>query len=342
MRLLTNQELNQQLWDASLLERPDHHFLQSWAWGEFQEKIGNPIWRIAVEDQGTLLLQLLVIKQSLGFGQSILYSPRGQLVPKHLPAQTLDQASQLILQSVKKLAQKENCIFFRIDPPTLHDDITALAFYRSQGFVANPKKPIQPQHNQILDLRRGLNAALSEAKSKTRYNINVARRDPSKLSSVISTEEIDIKNFLDLTHKTASRQGFSSHSDNYYRTQIDILNRAGMMDLLSARAADKVVSSVAVIFFGKTATYVHGASDENYRSLMAPYLLHYEALKLAEEKGMDFYDLGGVQPDPSHKWAGITRFKQGFGGTTIKYVGTLELPINPLLYKMYRFIDLLR
>jgi len=39
---------------------------------------------------------------------------------------------------------------------------------------------------------------------------------------------------------------------------------------------------------------------------------------------------------------GFHRFKQGFGGQMLEYVGTYDFVINPNLYKIYNLVDKLR
>jgi lipid II:glycine glycyltransferase (peptidoglycan interpeptide bridge formation enzyme) len=53
---------------------------------------------------------------------------------------------------------------------------------------------------------------------------------------------------------------------------------------------------------------------------------------------MTSFDLWGVAPsdDVKHKWAGISKFKKGFGGTTIQYLGTYDIPLNNIKYKLYK------
>lgn len=324
------------VWDSYLTSRSTGHFLQSWAWGDFQEKLGNKIWRLVVEDNSDIIAELLVIKLSLGFGQSILYSPRGQLVDKTQPLATAQASAALLLDEIKKIANTEKAIFFRIDPPATIADIATERFYISQKFAKNPKN-IQPRHSSILDLSVSPEQLLNRMKSKTRYNIHLAERH--NITVTKSEQPKDLRQFLQLTHETSSRQGFSSHSNNYYQTQYAVLHSAGMQELWLAHRGNETLAAILVNYFGDTATYVHGASNNHYRELMAPHLLQFTAVRDARERGLKYYDFWGINPDPKHPWAGFTRFKRGFGGEEVEYLGTFELPINPVLYKLYRLFS---
>ena len=349
MKLLPPSALAQEIWDSALLTRPDRHFLQSWAWGEFQLKLGNPIWRLAVEHDGEIVNQLLVIRLSLGFGWYILYSPRGSIVNKRLSAQLQQESAKLLLQEINRLGHTNRTILFRIDPNAFAHDALTLSFYRSNNFIPNPYKNIQPRHIQLVKLDTSDEVLRQQMKPKPRYNINVATKHEVLIKS--GTGEEDIKEFARLATQTGRRQGFIPHSTNYYITQIHTLHQAGMGNLLFAEKLvdvdekiinDTPLGSIFLVTFGDTTTYVHGASSDTYKNLMAPYLLHWFGMTMAKRRGMRFYDLGGIHPDPDHPWAGITRFKQGFGGQAVEYIGTLELPLNRSLYRIYSFISRFR
>ncbi len=324
------------VWDSYLTSSPSGHFLQSWAWGDFQEKLGNKIWRLVVEDNNDIVAELLVIKLSLGFGQSILYSPRGQLIDKSQPLSIAQTAASILLAEIQRIAKEEKTIFFRIDPPAKITDIAIERFYTSQKFIHN-RKNIQPRHSSILDLSPSPEQLLNRMKSKTRYNIHLAERHEITINK--SDHPEDFQTFLKLTRETSTRQGFSPHSDHYYQLQYSILHPIGMQDLWVARRNNEILAAILVNYFGKSATYVHGSSDNRYRELMAPHLLQFTAIKDARERGFSNYDFWGIDPSPTHPWAGFTRFKRGFAGEEIEYLGTLELPTNPFIYKLYRLFS---
>ena len=115
-----------------------------------------------------------------------------------------------------------------------------------------------------------------------------------------------------------------------------------MQDLFIASKDQTPLAAVLVTYFGTTAIYTHGASASTGRELMAPHLLQFAAMITAKDKGITTYDFWGIHPDPKHSWAGITRFKQGFGGQAVEYIGTFEFPLIPSLYKIYSFINRFR
>jgi lipid II:glycine glycyltransferase (peptidoglycan interpeptide bridge formation enzyme) len=145
--------------------------------------------------------------------------------------------------------------------------------------------------------------------------------------------------------KTATRGGFHLHPKSYYQTMLEVLDSGECRAFLAtARVGESLIAANIMIDHAGVRTYLHGASDHEYRKLMAPYLLHWELIKDAQEKGMASYDWWGVAPpgEKNHAWAGITRFKEGFGGERIMYPGTYDLILRPGAYKAYELLRLLR
>jgi lipid II:glycine glycyltransferase (peptidoglycan interpeptide bridge formation enzyme) len=77
---------------------------------------------------------------------------------------------------------------------------------------------------------------------------------------------------------------------------------------------------------------------------MAPYLLHWEIILDAKKQNLKEYNFLGVAPneDQNHPWAGITRFKKQFGGYQADILGSFDLPLKPLEYKLFKFAEKIR
>ena len=70
---------------------------------------------------------------------------------------------------------------------------------------------------------------------------------------------------------------------------------------------------------------------------MPNYLLQWEAIKLAKEKGCRIYDLWGA-PDEFNEndrmW-GVYQFKRGLGGEVVITPGARDLPLNKPGYRLF-------
>jgi lipid II:glycine glycyltransferase (peptidoglycan interpeptide bridge formation enzyme) len=202
----------------------------------------------------------------------------------------------------------------------------------------------------LLDLSKSEDDLLKAMHEKTRYNIRLAGRKALRLA--ISNQQPAIshdnfENFWRLMRETAKRDGIRLHPKTYYQKMGEVLSGANsnVKYLISNIQYQKEWLAAGVfIGFGDTFTYVHGGSSSEHRELMAPYLMHWEAIKFAKNAGYRYYDFGGVNPEDATnqdfrpKWAGITRFKRGFGGFIQSYAGAYDLPFNKTGYKLYRLI----
>ena len=94
------------------------------------------------------------------------------------------------------------------------------------------------------------------------------------------------------------------------------------------------MSGIITTYFGNKAWYLYGASDNLYREFMPNYLIQWQALTEAKQAGYEIYDFFGVSgrtdaDDPLH---GLYRFKKGFGGEYVEFLGEFDYVISPVFY----------
>ena len=155
----------------------------------------------------------------------------------------------------------------------------------------------------------------------------------------IGTDSIDA--VWPLFEQTASRGQFRLHPKSYYQKML----ASGVVFIATAKAGEQIVAANLMVDFDGTRTYLHGASGETHRNVMAPFLLHWELMRDAKRKGVEAYDWWGVAPEganESHPWNGITRFKLGFGGERLDSPGTFDFVARPLAYAVYRIVRAIR
>lgn len=303
----------------------NYSFLQSWQWGELQKDLGKKFWRSAVLDGDEILLLALIYKNDLPFGLNYLYSPRGPLISKKDP-----EVFKLFLEKIKEISEQENSIFFRMDPEWQNEDL--LEGFGFKKWI----KEVQPKDTLILDLSKDEDALLKEMHQKTRYNIRLAERKGVKVK--FSNSKEDFEKFWKLIKETTERDKFKAHPKEYYWKILQ--NGGDKVGLVLAEYENKIIAANLISFFGKTATYMHGASSSEYRNLMAPHLLQWESIKEAKNRGCQNYDFWGVAPtdDKNHPWAGITRFKKSFSPDSkiTSYIGAWDLVFNNFWYFLYK------
>ena len=185
---------------------------------------------------------------------------------------------------------------------------------------------------------------------KTRYNIHLAEKKDLKIS-----QEKNMEVFWLLMTKTGSRDKFSLHHKKHYEKVLE----SPMIFQMTAYFNNVPVAIAVFAKFDNTFTYLYGASDYAHRDLMAPYLLQWEGIKMGKSFGCQWYDFFGVAPrrtsdfrlqtsdtnydyDTHHQYAGVTRFKFGFGGVLYQAAGTFDIIIDYKKYWIYNFLRKLR
>lgn len=296
------------IWDEFVVGQKPVQFLQSWQWGQFQQNLGRQIFRLKGEWG-----QALIVKYHLPLGKSYLYCPRGPVLRNWD-----DKRMVLFLAEVKNLAKKEESIFLRFEPPILDSRFRILDSRRAAD--------VQPSKTLILDLSKSEEELLAAMHYKTRYNIRLAQKHEVK----IFQDNNQVENFLNLLHQTIKRDKFRAYPDRYYHQLLNL--NPEFVKLYLARFKEKILTANIIIFFGDTVTYVHGASSDEYKNLMAPHLLHWEIICLAKKLGYQFYDFWGIN---EKKWPGVTRFKKSFGGQIVEYPGAFDLVLDKFWYRLY-------
>jgi len=133
----------------------------------------------------------------------------------------------------------------------------------------------------------------------------------------------------------------------YYKKQLTINGQRVKFLLFIAELEEKVIAANIVVICGNRATYLHGATDNNERSLMAPHLLQWEQIEYAKSLGCVKYDFWGIVNEHTldkrgESWEGFTRFKKGFGGYEVNYVGYFDYPLSILWHLLYRLVQKFR
>jgi len=309
-------------------------FLQSFEWGEFQKSLDRKIWRLGIEENGTLIAVALVVKMPLPLGQSYLYSPRGPifLSPPVREGDTdgvEEDRFKKILDEIKLLAKKEGCIFYRLEPikilPTTNCQL--LPSYGGQRIT----------QTVIFDITSSPENLLNSFHPKTRYNIRLSEKHGVTIRE--GKTDADFEIFWDLMTKTASRQKIRTHPKEYYKKISNIQYPILKSKIFIASHKNNPIAANLCLIFDKTFYYLHGGSDNEYRQLMAPHLLQWRQIETAKILGCKKYDFWGFD---EKKWPGVSRFKAGFNGEIVKYPGTFDLPIDKLRYRLYSLVKKMR
>jgi len=309
-------------WNNFVATSPYGHILQSWEWGEIKSHSGWKALRVALRDGDQIRAAAQVLLRTLPYGLGRLaYVPKGPV---------LDYRDRTLLRpmvaALRDLGWQHRVISLKIEPEVL-DGHGIAEELRHLGL--EPAAPVQMRSTIWVDLAPPEEEILSRQKEKHRYNTRLAAR---RGVTVRSGGVGEADEWYRMYAVTAQRDKFSIHGLEYYRQILAELQERGMASLLLAHHGGDLLAGIIVFLFGGKAQYMYGASSNEKRNLMAPYLLQWEGMRWAKQGGASIYDLWGI-PDlleESDPLWGVFRHKRGYGGQIVRYMGAFDMVRSPL------------
>ena len=314
-------------YDRWVKEHPEGTLWQSLEWKAYQEALGREVRIYADEvESGKWKVEssALVIIDRTTFGLNTWDIPRGPL----------GQAEHLLKKIIEQ-AKSEKCLSLFNSPldTTFHFPLSTFLSPRTE----------QPPATRLIDLQQGEEAILSQMKQKGRYNIRVAEKH-----GVQMRQSDDVEAWGGGAAEAARRDGFTAPPAARYRKFLESLPGAFLLLAYPTPYAQRPTPPIAGLLgtqWNGTGIYYYGASDYEYRNLMAPYLLQWEAMKLCKARGCHTYDLLGISRPTTHdspstthdSWSGITRFKEQFGGTVVEYAPEQQILLKPWANKVLQW-----
>lgn len=316
MELRFRDNLPAEEWDRFVSSHPSGSFLQSPGWGEWMETQGRQTMRPAVTDNdGSILVGAQILTTAIPkLGGHYIYVPYGPLTVGENP-----DALNLFLDSIKK--RFTTAWFLRLEP--------------KQFLLAEDRVTphTQPGKTLVLDLTKSEEELLSDMHHKTRYNIRVAERHG------VVVETGNVAEAVALIQETSKRQGFKDHPAQYYTKLCEFFasNKSVNTKTYTTSFNGRILASSLMVDYGPTRTYLFGGTHDADRNVMAPYLMHWQAIKDAKQKGFKTYDFWGIET-ASGQTPGFVRFKLGWGGQQIHYPSAEDIVYKPLWYNAYKLL----
>ncbi len=311
-------------------------FTQAWFFGEWQEMTGRKVRRFEIRDNSETLGFFQIIKYPMPFGQSFLYIPHGPVITHN--AQHVTRNNKFLeefREKLVKVGKEENAIFIRFDLFPKTEESLSKDFKKVPTYAYHSSY-FQPKFEWILNLEKPEEEILNEMHSKTRYNINLARKRGIKIEIVNGNFDKYFRDFYKLLKETAKRDNFNLHPKIYYQNIFNKCDENKNAFLSVAKYNDKILAINLILFFGNTAYFMLGGSGDEYKNLMFSHLAQWEATKEAKKRGFSVYNFGGVDGNDSYKtFGGISIFKKRFGGKLLEHSDSYDLVLKPFWYLLY-------
>lgn len=325
-RLVVQEPADRERWNDFVRGHPEGHVFQSWEWGELQVELGATPLRLAALAGDRLVGAMHLLLFDTGT-RVFSFVPRGPV------ADPDDEAlARLFVDAAIELSVAAGANLVRFEPQWAYSPARADRF-TSRGF-AIARQHIMPPRTLIVDLRRPPDAIWAGFRSNTRNRVRLAeKRGVTVRVAGAGDVPIFTRLFEETNQRHARRLG---RVDQIFHAAKHFGERDAMR-LFLARGDGEDLAGIAVFPFGRTATYLWGASSgaDEARRLNPNQLLHWVAMQWARDRGCEDYDLYGI-PDFDEEvleaqyaartdgWWNLYRFKRGFGGRVHRHLGTYD------------------
>ena len=323
--------------DEFIAGHPKGHFMQTSLWAK-----QKPDWQhIAIAKRGgdgaIVGAMSILIRKVPKLPYTLMYCCRGPVCDMDDEQTILD-----LLAAAKHLARTMKSYAVKIDPDVAKTENGTLMekCLATCGFVpvdgGDNFESAQPRFVFRLDVGGKTEEEVMAAfESKTRYNVRLAARKGVVCRNVEGGElEKGLDDFSALMDETGRRDGFVPRNRRYFANMLENLGEHARLYMCYLPDGTPVSGAVA-IWYGDKVWYLYGASSSEHREYMPNYLMQWEMIRWAVERGCRVYDFRGVSGDlsPDNPLYGLYRFKKGFGGDFVEFIGEYDYVLSKALRK---------
>lgn len=316
-------------WDKYITFFPEANFLQSWEWGVFHEALGKKVVRLgAFTDSSVVALyQLVVERAKRGSYLTIAGGPLLNWYDSEL--------RKAVIQHLKEVAKQEGVSFVRFRPQQISAPDISNALV-NEGCIQAPMH-LTADLTLQLNLEQSEEQILQQMRKNTRYDVKKAEK--LGITTTITSDPESIQKFYDIQCEVAKRHNFVPFSYKFFYEQFKSFADTGNVVLISSYVDNTLLASAFIIFYNKEAVYHYGISTEANLKLPGSYACQWQAIKEAKSRGCTRYNFWGIAPhdQPTHRFAGVSLFKRGFGGTEVEYMPAQDIPVTSLYWVTHLF-----
>lgn len=243
-------------------------------------------------------------------------------------------------EEIDRLKKESHIFKFNIAPNVRTDDSNYHIYKKrlfSSGFKINhfPFNPTTTIHINLSPSPDKIFQFFSEAK---RRGVRRAQKN-----GVIIKETTDIDAFIKIRKKQYSPFGFMVTKEmkilwkNFFPKNASLLlayeqsihSTLTPKNTAAGSGVNTPLGGILMLYYDRIAYYWYASALQSGKTLFAPTLLVWEALKLAKRKGNKIFDFEGICderfPRASESWKGFTKFKEGFGGKTAEFMENFQI-----------------
>ena len=228
---------------------------------------------------------------------------------------------QVCLEGLIQHYVKERHMVLRIVPPyrEVQEMVCQANTLSNLGF--RPSNDQAPHHSIIKAINCGDDELRESLDKKWHYELRRALR--VELSLISGTSDKLFAQFEYLYSGLRRRKKFFVDQDAaFFRSVQARLSPTDRFDVYLATHKGQVVAGYVGSLVGDTAVYLLGATDDRGLEYRAGYWLQWQVMRVARDKGMQWYDLNGFDRLTTPE---VSRFKSRMGGREVIANGPVEI-----------------
>lgn len=274
---------------------PQGCFMQSPRWAQVKPQWGHTVLYstgAAGDVRGSMLVLTLADR---GDGKALLYAPRGPVCDF-----ADGEALADLIKGARTLSTRFGGGVFKCDPLVLASDADTCARLTALGLDFVPgagfHDTVQPRQNAVRHGLRGMTEEqiMAAFAAKTRYYVKQAFLHQVRCEA---EGEAGLDDFYALYQETGARQQFAIRPKSYLAAILRAYGQDARLYISRAPDDGQPLAGAVAVAFGPRLNYVYGASSRARSELSGGYLMQWELLRFALERGCDIYDMGGICTD---------------------------------------------
>lgn len=238
-------------------------------------------------------------------------------------------------QEIAKFAKKYDATLIKLEPDAPATDSKLVYSLNKNGFVWD-NWSIEPIKTLIINLTISQDELFLDLKPKWRQYVRYAQKNNVQ---IIKSDDIDT--FTKLWQDNALRKGHLVENPQKTKSLWRQFQKEKRTHLIFAKVNNQPIAASFLIFWGKSCHLWHLAYNGNNPNLRPLYLLVWESILCAKQKGAKEFDFEGIEDErlPYAKKLQPTFFKKGFGGFEREYIGSYVKILKPIYTIPYMLIS---
>lgn len=337
-----NAHASREQWDGWLATSPGGgHLFQSHQWGEFKraQQGWRPLRLFLYQDGEPAGAGQFLLRSTFPVPGKMMYAPKGPWLPWGD-----EEAVRAFFEAAASIARREGAHTLKIEPEAYDERTDVKEMLGELGFE-KARYDLNFDATILLDLSVSEEDLLAGMNGKTtRYNVRLARRkgvevcEPKDFDWAFDTFyrwRMDLQQRKEGLHIFRSRQ----YSYDYMR----MLHDSGQGRFFFAYHEGEPLAGGYFVTIGRKLHYMVSASPRHGQKLKPNYALQWEVMRWAKERGVTCYDMmAAPKRENRHEgdpYYGVYKFKRGFGGEVVDFLGCYNLPVRPRLAALWRWLE---